>query len=76
VSHVSERCFGAHSREQGIIFIIFSPRHGFFLGGALRPHLRNTAGEFEALSSACQIVNERQMKCVQLVQETKQGSCL
>jgi hypothetical protein len=38
--------------------------NGFF-GGALQPHKGDGARKFKALSSACQIVNERLMKCVQ-----------
>jgi hypothetical protein len=33
-------------------------------------------GLVRILSSACQIVNERLMKCVQPAQETMQSSCL
>jgi hypothetical protein len=47
---------------------------------ALQPSMTATRGgcrqETWALSSACQIVNEKPMKCVPPVHETKQSSCL
>jgi hypothetical protein len=44
-------------------------RHGFFRGNYERKG--NAAGKFKALSSACKIVNERLMKCVQPAQKHK-----
>ena len=39
-------------------------------------HKGDAAVKFEALLSACQIVNERLLECVQLMQKNKQGSCI
>ena len=57
-------------REKGIVIITFSPGAqrplaakgmDFLLLRALPPHKGEAAGKFEALLSACQIVNERLM---------------
>jgi hypothetical protein len=73
-SHVSERCFG---RLQNKIITrlgqlasthypaIGRKRHVFFS----LPDKGDAGGKFEALSSVCQIVNERLMNCVQPVQK-------
>ena len=68
----------ARNRKKGIIIIILSPRaqrplaaKGMdFLGGIMATK-RGCSREFEALLSACQIVSERLIKCVQPVQKNK-----
>jgi hypothetical protein len=37
----------------------------------LQPHKGDATGKFKALSSACEIVNERLMKCVKPAQKNK-----
>jgi hypothetical protein len=62
-SHVSESRFGLHNTLKTHRKTLGCKRPGFFR--VHYGHKGDATVKFEALSSACQIVNERLFKCVQ-----------